>query len=127
MPWSGYASRRTEMIASSAASSTSETKSFWRFFRIVSLSMSNDARLMIEPALRAAFTAVLSIGCMNRFYYGGHGAPFAHPRRAVPHQPSRQHRRVGARAEDHGTRRPGAGFAAPFPGSRRDRHGRRRR
>src|SRR5512138_1321636 len=102
MPWSGYAPRRTEMIASSAASSTSETKSFLRLLRMVSLSTSNDARVMMEPALRAAFTAVLSIGCIEQFYYGAHGRPFANPRRAIAPQPSRQHRGGRARHEDHG-------------------------
>src|SRR5580765_5360338 len=111
------------MIASSAASSTSETKSFWRLRRTLSLSMSNDARVMRVPALRAAFTAVLSIGCIKRFYYGGHGRPFAHPRGPRPAEPSRQHRRGGARDEDHGVGRPGAGGAAPLSGSGRDGDG----
>src|SRR4029079_12752432 len=65
-PCSGYASLRTEMIASSAAWSTSETKSFCCLARMVSLSRSKEARVMMLPALRAAFTAVLSIGCMAR-------------------------------------------------------------
>src|SRR5258708_30670513 len=56
------------MIASSAAWSTSVTKSFWRLLRTVSLSRSWEARLMMPPALRAALTAVLSIGCMGEFY-----------------------------------------------------------
>src|SRR5476651_2523755 len=54
------------MMASSAAWSTSETKSFWRLLRTVSLSRSKEARLMMLPALRAALTAVLSMGCMER-------------------------------------------------------------
>src|SRR5471030_1400791 len=53
------------MMASSAAWSTSETKSFWRLLRTVSFSRSKEARLMMLPALRAAFTAVLSMGCME--------------------------------------------------------------
>src|SRR5262245_25212411 len=55
------------MIASSAAWSTSETKSCCRLARIVSLSTSKEARVMMVPALRAALTAVLSIGCMLDF------------------------------------------------------------
>src|SRR5512140_1619001 len=66
-------------IASSAALSTSETKSFWRFRRTVSLSRSKEARVMMAPALRAAFTAVLSIGCM-----GGGGAGGARGKRDRP-------------------------------------------
>jgi hypothetical protein len=42
------------MIASSAAWSTSETKSFCCLLRIVSLSRSKEARVMMLPALRAA-------------------------------------------------------------------------
>src|SRR6185295_9358721 len=57
------------MIASSAAWSTSETKSFCRFLRIVSLSMSKEARVMMLPALRAAFMAVLSMGCICVQFY----------------------------------------------------------
>src|SRR5512132_798877 len=55
------------MIASSAAWSTSETKSFCCLRRTVSLSRSNEARVMMLPALRAAFTAVLSMGCIIDF------------------------------------------------------------
>src|SRR6478735_9280920 len=96
------------MIASSAAWSTSETKSFSCLRWIVSLSRSNEARVMMLPALRAAFTAVLSMGCMREFYYAG-------PNRPVAHQPPGQHRRRRARHEDHGLARPGAGGAAPLP------------
>src|SRR6185369_7397605 len=128
MPCDGYASRSTEMMASSAASSTSETKSFLRLLRTVSLSTSNDARWINVPALRAAFTAVLSIGCMKQFYYGAHGAPLAGLRRPVTPEPSRQHRRRGTRDEDDGACGPQAGRAAPLSGSRchRDGGGRRR-
>ena len=66
-PCAGYASRSTPMMVSSAAWSTSETKSFLRLLRIVSRSMSEEARVMMAPALRAAFTAVLSMGCMPDF------------------------------------------------------------
>src|SRR5260221_1515399 len=55
------------MIASSAAWSTSETKSCWRLARMVSLSTSKAARVMIVPALRAACTAVFSMGCIIDF------------------------------------------------------------
>src|SRR5471030_221663 len=114
------------MMASSAAWSTSETKSFWRLLRTVSFSRSKEARLMMLPALRAALTAVLSIGCMEgawgsrrpqgvrgamrRFYSGFrhnrlHGRTYpsrARRGRAVAAEPSGQHRRRGARDEDHG-------------------------
>src|SRR3954466_2242313 len=86
------------MTASSAAWSTSETKSFFCLLRIVSLSTSKDARLMIAPALRAALTAVLSMGCMREFYYGALHRPF-------PTQPPRQYRGRRARDEDDGLRR----------------------
>src|SRR5258706_6518699 len=86
------------MTASSAAWSTSETKSFFCLLRIVSLSTSNDARLMIAPALRAALTAVLSMGCMREFYYGDLHRPF-------PPQPPWQYRCRRACDEDHGIRR----------------------
>src|SRR3954465_14017681 len=92
------------MIASSAAWSTSETKSFFCLLRMVSLSTSNDARLMRAPALRAALTAVLSMGCMREFYYG----PLHRPCQT---QPPGQYRRRGARDEDHGFHRPTPGGA----------------
>src|SRR2546423_10884631 len=101
-----------EMIASPAAWSTSETKSFFCLARIVSLSTSKEARVMMLPALRAAFTAVLSMGCMRQFYYGAIGDPIAHPRRALASEPPGQHRRRCARHEVHGPRRPGPGEAA---------------
>src|SRR5687767_13762982 len=55
------------MMVSSAAWSTSETKSCCRLVRTVSLSTSKEARVMIVPALRAAFTAVFSMGCIIDF------------------------------------------------------------
>ena len=51
------------MIAASAAWSTSVTKSFGAFEFTCSRSRSSEARLMIAPAVRAALTAVLSMGC----------------------------------------------------------------
>src|SRR5258706_10730053 len=117
------------MIASSAAWSTSETKSFWRLRRTVSLSRSEEAREMMLPALRAALTAVLSMGCMAEFYYGPPRRPFAHPHRPLETEPSGQYRRGGARPEEDGDWRSGAGGAAPFSPSPRPPHGggRRRR
>src|SRR3954452_11447982 len=56
------------MIASSAAWSTCVTKSFARFERTFKPPAS-AARLMIEPALRAARTAMVSMGCMGRVFY----------------------------------------------------------
>ncbi len=53
------------IIASSEATSTSETKSLADLFFIVSWSISSAARNIIEPAWRAALTAVLSIGCID--------------------------------------------------------------
>src|SRR5205085_5465444 len=55
------------MIASSAAWSTSETKSFCCLRRMVRASRSTEERVMMLPALRAALTAVLSMGCMPDF------------------------------------------------------------
>src|ERR1700680_1444940 len=109
------------MMASSAAWSTSETKSFWRLRRTVSLSRSEEARVMMLPALRAAFTAVLSMGCMAQFYYGPQRHPRAHLRRALPSEPSGQHRGGGARDEDHGIRRPAPGRAEALSRRRGDR------
>ena len=51
------------MITSSALWSTSVTKSLADLVVILRRSRSSEARLMIAPALRAAFTAVLSMGC----------------------------------------------------------------
>src|SRR3954463_15687872 len=99
------------MIASSAAWSTSETKSFFCLLRMVSLSTSNDARVMRAPALRAALTAVLSMGCMREFYYGPLHRPFED-------QPSRQYRRRRACHEDDGLRGPAARLAQGLPGDR---------
>ena len=90
---------------------------------------------MIEPALRAALTAVLSIGCMAKsgarsgrrrarecreaeLYDEGDFPPSRVARGALAHEPSGQHRRGGARDEDDGARRPRARGAAPFPASR---------
>src|SRR5512134_815858 len=53
------------MIVSSAALSTSVTKSLRPLAVTFTRSMSRLARLMIAPALRAALTAVFSIGCME--------------------------------------------------------------
>src|SRR5690349_2369129 len=53
------------MIASSAAPSTLVTKSLTRFERTSSGLPSSDARLMIEPARRAARTAIFRIGCIS--------------------------------------------------------------
>src|SRR3954452_19524588 len=66
------------MIASSAARSTWVTKSFARLALITSASPPSAARLMIEPARRAARTAMFSMGCIS--------VPNAGPRilRAVP-------------------------------------------
>ena len=50
------------MITCSAAWSTSVTKSFVLLVWTCSFSMSSDARLITEPAARAALTAMLSIG-----------------------------------------------------------------
>src|SRR6478609_130674 len=52
------------MIASSAARSTWVTKSFARFAFTTSASPPSAARLMIEPARRAARTAMFSMGCI---------------------------------------------------------------
>src|SRR6185436_20034410 len=62
------------MVASSAARSTSVTKSLRPFALTCTRSMSRLARLMIEPALRAALTAVLSIGCMDGGRANGGGS-----------------------------------------------------
>jgi hypothetical protein len=51
------------MIAASAAWSTSVTKSLCDLAVTVTRSMSSEARLISAPAVRAALTAVLSIGC----------------------------------------------------------------
>src|SRR5260221_5345323 len=53
------------MMACSAARSTSVTKSLRPLLETRTRSRSRLARLMIEPALRAAFTAVFSIGCIE--------------------------------------------------------------
>src|SRR6185295_13411648 len=90
------------MIASSAARSTWVTKSFARFAFTTSASPPSAARLMIEPARRAARTAILSMGCIAAAYSTGYAK---YPDRALPPQPSRQHRRGGARDEDDGPRR----------------------
>src|SRR6478752_9839079 len=108
------------MIASSAAWSTSETKSCFCLVRTVSLSTSNDARVMRAPALRAALTAVLSMGCMREFYYGPLHRPFED-------QPSGQYRGRGARHEDDGLRGPAPRLAEVVSGDRGERHGVRRR
>src|SRR5437868_1450731 len=58
------------MIACSAAWSTCVTKSLARFEVTFSPPPpSSAARLMIEPARRAARTAMFSIGCMGRVFY----------------------------------------------------------
>src|SRR5258707_15350988 len=58
------------MIACSAAWSTWVTKSLARFEVTFSPPPpSSAARLMIEPARRAARTAMLSMGCMGRVFY----------------------------------------------------------
>ena len=53
------------MIACSAAWSTSVTKSLCPFSVTLMRSRSNEARLMIVAARRAALTAVLSMGCIE--------------------------------------------------------------
>src|SRR5688500_8260784 len=53
------------MIASSEALSTSVTKSLACLERTFRPPPSSEARLMIEPALRAARTAMLSMGCIE--------------------------------------------------------------
>src|SRR5262245_53039680 len=53
------------MIASSAARSTWVTKSLARFAFTTSASPPSAARLMIEPARRAARTAMFSMGCIG--------------------------------------------------------------
>src|SRR6184192_1956541 len=58
------------MIGCSAAWSTCVTKSLARFEVTFSPPPpSSAARLMIEPARRAARTAMFSIGCMGRVFY----------------------------------------------------------
>src|SRR3972149_2516722 len=57
------------MIARSASRSTSDTKSLIAFCVTDKMSRFCAARLMFLPARRAAFTAVLSIGCMVRKPY----------------------------------------------------------
>src|SRR5260221_11637573 len=57
------------MIACSAAWSIWVTKSLARFEVTFSPPPSSAARLMIEPARRAARTAMLSMGCMGRVFY----------------------------------------------------------
>src|SRR5260221_14099425 len=57
------------MIAVSAARAISVTKSLARFDLTCRPPLSSEARLMIEPARRAARTAILSIGCMGRAFY----------------------------------------------------------
>jgi hypothetical protein len=54
----------TSMMASSAALSTSVTKSLCDFFETFSSDTSKDARLMMVAARRAALIAVLSMGGM---------------------------------------------------------------
>src|SRR5690349_6515466 len=54
------------MIACSAARSTCVTKSLARFERTSSVPPSSVARLMSEPARRAARTAMFRIGCMGK-------------------------------------------------------------
>src|ERR1700744_87807 len=62
------------MIAASDALSTSVTKSLCCFLLTWIRSRSSDARLMICAARRAAFTAILSMGCMRRILVPGqHG------------------------------------------------------
>ena len=67
--WSGYAPSSVCTIAASAARSISLTKSFGPFVSTFSRSMSRAPRLMMLPALRAALTAVVSIGCMIPLFY----------------------------------------------------------
>src|SRR5688500_8915383 len=55
-------------MASSAARSTCVTKSLARLDFTSSASPPSAARLMIEPARRAARTAILSMGCMGGAY-----------------------------------------------------------
>src|SRR5688500_13718279 len=59
------------MIASSAARSIWVTKSLARFDFITRASPPSAARLMIEPARRAARTAMFSIGCIGAAYSTG--------------------------------------------------------
>ena len=155
------ASRRSPL---SAARSTSLTKSFGPLAVTVSRSRSRAPRLMMLPARRAAFTAVVSIGCMvwrrarvaakgaNRsvFYLRAPtlatrhrpmpdrprrtpqrvaDALLARAHRARAHEPSRQHRRRGARDADDGPDAARAGrarSASPTPTRRRSRPARRR-
>ena len=63
VPGIGLVQRR--MIACSASRSTSETKSFAAFSCTETMSRLRVPRLMMLPARRAAFTAVLSIGCSS--------------------------------------------------------------
>src|SRR5687768_4598537 len=101
------------MIASSAAWSTCVTKSFTRLERTFSEGApSSEARLMTEPARRAARTAMVSMGCMKGAYST---VLEEHPRRPLPPQPPGQHRRRRARHEDHGHHRPAAGRARALP------------
>src|SRR6185436_9496313 len=94
------------MIACSAAWSTCVTKSFARLERTLR-PPSSEARLMSEPALRAARTAILSMGCMEgALFYS-----YADSDRPVPPEPPRQHWRRRARDEGDGARGSEAGGA----------------
>src|SRR5689334_12501829 len=102
------------MIASSAARSTWVTKSLTRFVLTTSASPPSAARLMIEPARRAARTAMFSIGCIRAAY----STVCAKDQdRSVPAEPSREYWLGGARDEDDGTRRPAAGRARALSGA----------
>ena len=66
--WSGYALRTISMIASSAAWSTLRDEVVHALGAHFEPPPSSAARLMIEPARRAARTAMLSMGCMGRVF-----------------------------------------------------------
>src|SRR5688572_21132625 len=123
------------MIAASEARSTSDTRSLRLLWRTVSTSRLSAAWLMMRPARRAAFTAMLikgwfsAISCpqpriashgikseagilIDATILGRQRIPgrlaVAGARGAVPDQPPREHRRVCAGDEDDG-------IAAPVP------------
>src|SRR5256885_14908143 len=97
------------MIAASAALSTSVTKSFARFDFTSRPPLSSEARLMIEPARRAARTAIVSMGCMGGAILDLRHGP--NPHRPLPARPPGQHRVGGARDAEHGHYRPAPGRA----------------
>src|SRR6185436_1490600 len=102
------------ITASSAAPSTCVTKSLARFERTCKALPPSEARLMIEPARRAARTAMLSMGCIGRIRGQGHNYgsgeaqrncypdPEFYSLRSLPAPASREHRLRRASHQDHG-------------------------